>query len=113
MYSILVSRPMAEHVAAAIALWDHHLAPSAFRIFGGRIGDRDLDKLIDLLDAAGRSGLTRSQVTRKFRGPGRGAEIRQRAIDLGLALEVVEAGEDGPPVHTLHLIERAPRDGGR
>lgn len=55
-----------QHVEAAIAVWDY-CSESARLIFGDRTGHADVDRLMDTLEAVGRTGLTRNEQTRLFK----------------------------------------------
>jgi hypothetical protein len=75
----------AEHLMAALAVWDHAEA-SARYIFGSRLGDPTSDELLNALRAAGESGLTRNEMRDHF-------SRHKSAEEIGRALSVLaEAG---------------------
>jgi hypothetical protein len=96
------------HVEAAIAVWDY-CDGSARIIFGTRSGNRDVDKLVDALRAAGTLGLDRTQQHKLFKHHQRqAAGARERVIQLGLGVEFAEPGGRGRPRQVLYLNELAP-----
>jgi hypothetical protein len=54
-----------EHLKAALALWDY-AEESARYIFGDATGDPVADRIVDTLRAAGKAGLTRTQIRNLF-----------------------------------------------
>ena len=96
------------HIEAAIAVWDYCDA-SAQRIFGDRTGNRDVDKLLDALGAAGDDGLDRTQQHKLFRNHSRqAAGACERTMQLGLAIEVEDDSQGRRPREVLYLVEHAP-----
>lgn len=78
-----------EHVRAAIAIWDYAEA-SAQIIFGNATGNRLADRLVPLLESAGKEGLTRTAMRRALGHDYRARELRTavNALErLGLAVE--------------------------
>jgi hypothetical protein len=68
------------HLLAARAAWDYYFA-SAQYLFGHRTGDMVADALVQILAAAGRAGVTRSEISRYFSG-----HEPQARIDAALVL---------------------------
>jgi hypothetical protein len=66
-YALLDGSEVVEvpHLLAAFAVWDYVCA-SAWIVFGDVATNRELTKLMTAIDAAGRSGLTRSAVSEVF-----------------------------------------------
>jgi hypothetical protein len=96
------------HVEAAIAVWDY-CNQSARIIFGSRTGNRDVDKLVDHLRAAGTDGLDRTQQHKLFKNhQPQAAGARERVLQLGLGVEFTERGGQGRPRQVLYLNEYAP-----
>src|SRR5262249_51435294 len=73
----------AEHLQAALALWDY-CEQSVRYIFGDSLGDPLADDLLLLLRAAGQAGMTRSEIC-NYLDRHQSAERGKRA--LGLLLE--------------------------
>jgi hypothetical protein len=69
-----------EHLKAALALWDY-AEDSARYIFGNATGDPVADRIVDALGAAGKDGLTRTQMRDRFHRH-KGAEEIGRALAL-------------------------------
>jgi hypothetical protein len=110
IYALTEGTPIIErrHVEAAIAVWDY-CNQSARIIFGSRTGNRDVDKLVDHLRAAGTGGLDRTQQHKLFKNHApRAAGARERVLQLGLGVEFTERGGQGRPRQVLFLNELAP-----
>lgn len=110
VYALCDGQPVIEtqHVAAAIAIWDY-CDESARLIFGDRSGDRDVDKLHTHLAAVRHTGLDGRGLDRLFGGnPTRATYARERAIDLGLAVETKHQGDRGAPRRIVYAPEYAP-----
>lgn len=100
-----------QHVAAALAIWDY-CDQSARALFGRRSGHRDLDKLVDHLLAAGTDGINGRGLHRLFHNNSRRAtQTRERAIDLGVAVEIKEGDTGGRPRQRLYHRDYAPDEG--
>jgi hypothetical protein len=69
-----------EHLEAALALWDY-AEESARYIFGDATGDSIADQILDALRAAGKEGLTRTQIRDLFKRH-KSADLINRALDL-------------------------------
>jgi hypothetical protein len=69
-----------EHLKAALALWDY-AEESARYIFGDATGDPVVDRILDALRAAGKDGLTRTEIRNLF-----GRHKSRDEIDRALAL---------------------------
>ena len=69
-----------EHLKAALALWDY-AEESARYIFGDATGDPVADRILDALRAAGKDGLTRTEIRNLF-----GRHKSRDEIDRALAL---------------------------
>lgn len=97
-----------EHLRAAWAVWDY-CEESARYIFGDSTGHADVDKLKEQLHIAGTDGLTRTRQLALFRKDGHPAgRARERAIQLGFAVEIENPITGGRPEHVLWLTELAP-----
>jgi 5S rRNA maturation endonuclease (ribonuclease M5) len=81
-----------DHLRAAIAVWDYCEA-SAAHIFGGKVGDPLMDKILDAIRGSGEAGLTRTKI-RDVVGGKRAAEEIDAALRFltvrGLVTERVE-----------------------
>jgi hypothetical protein len=86
LFAVLDCSPAirAEHVTAALALWDYSEA-SARRIFGARTGLTVADKILDALGRAG--SMTRTEISNLF-----GRNKPAAEIDAALAL-LIEKGK--------------------
>ena len=82
------------------------------RLALGYLGEREkesLDKLVDHLQAAGADGLHGRGLHRLFRNNSRRAtQTRERAIDLGVAVEIKEGDTGGRPRQRLYHRDYAP-----
>jgi hypothetical protein len=98
LYAVLdLSRTIgAEHIMAALALWEY-VEQSVLFIFGDSLGDPLADDLLRLLRSAGESGMTRTDIS-SYLGKNQSAERIGRA--LGLLLE-----------QKFARLERVPTDG--
>ncbi len=88
------------HLIAALALWEYAEASARF-IFGEALGDPVADDILRALNAAGATGLTRTEINGLFAGNKQSAQI-QRALtslaELGLAgRPAIEPGGSGRP----------------
>ena len=75
-----------EHLEAAFAVWEYCLA-SARCIFGGELGDRDAEAILEALQQAGPDGMTRTQIRdlfSKHRPTGRIEQALRLIARLGL-----------------------------
>jgi hypothetical protein len=84
-----------EHLKAALAVWEY-CERSALLIFGNRLGDPTVDRILEALRNAGSDGITEKQIYDLFGGH-RSTNERTRALNLlaqlGLAIsEQVETG---------------------
>ena len=104
----------ADHLNAALALWDY-LESSARFIFGGTLGDPDAEKLIAAVKAAP-NGLTRNDIrTQVYHGhlpAARLAELLERLLNEGLVSRRTEA-TGGKPAERWFAGSDAARKGGR
>jgi hypothetical protein len=71
-----------EHLLAALALWDYS-EKSARYIFGDATGDPVADQIFDSLRAAGKDGMTRTEISHLF---GRNMSSERIAQALSLLL---------------------------
>jgi hypothetical protein len=95
----------ARHVKAAIAVWNY-CDHSARGLFGKRTGDRDLDRLVGLLDEAGTEGIDGGTLDDHFKG--RSTQIRDKAVAAGYAVEI-RYPTGGRPRQVLYLPRYAPK----
>ena len=67
IYALLDCSPQIEvpHLAAALAVWDFCDRSTRF-IFGESVGDRVADRILDELNCAGPTGLTRNALRELF-----------------------------------------------
>jgi hypothetical protein len=72
-----------EHLLAALALWDY-AEKSARYIFGDATGDPVADQILNALRAAGKDGMTRTEISNFF-GRNRSSERIAQALSLLLA----------------------------
>ena len=99
------------HVEAGCQLSDY-AASSAARIFGTSSGNRNVDKLVDHLAAVRGTGSDGRSLDRLFGGRSTVlAEARERAIQLGLAVEITEPSRNGGrPRRVLYGYDHAPAE---
>ncbi len=71
-----------KHVLAAVAVWER-AAESASYIFGSTIGDPVADEILRALKSAGKSGMTRTDISRLFSG-------HKTTERIGAALDLLE-----------------------
>jgi hypothetical protein len=81
-----------EHLLAALALWEYAEA-SARYIFGDATGDPEADQILAALRGAGKSGMTRTQISHVF-GRNKKAERVSQALSLLLSLGRVRQEEE-------------------
>src|SRR5215208_2808036 len=74
----------ADHLLAALALWDYS-EQSARYIFGDATGDAVADQIYDSLCAAGKDGMTKTEISQLF-GRNKSAERIARALGLLLSM---------------------------
>jgi hypothetical protein len=81
----------APHLQAALALWEYAEA-SARYIFGDATGDPEADQILEALRAAGKNGMTRTEISNLF-GRNKRAERISQALSLLLSLGRVRREE--------------------
>jgi hypothetical protein len=69
------------HLTAALALWER-AEQSARYVFGAALGDPTADEILRALQRAGSSGMSRTEISRLFRG-------HKSAERIGAALELL------------------------
>jgi hypothetical protein len=82
LYALLDQKAVigAEHLLAALALWDH-AEKSVHYVFGDALGDPLADELLLLIRAAGDRGITKNEIV-NYTGRHTSAEQRNRALNL-------------------------------
>jgi hypothetical protein len=96
-----------EHVEAALALW-RYCEQSALLIFGDRLGDPTADTILDALDQAGETGLTRDELRDVFsrhRTRGELDSALRLLLDAGWITEAIEE-TGGRPATRYRLAAR-------
>ncbi len=85
LYALLDQRGVVEveHLRAAMAVWDY-CAASAAHIFGGKVGDPRIDKILAAILAAGDTGLSRTEIRSIVGGHVPADEIDAALRHLGL-----------------------------
>jgi hypothetical protein len=108
IYALLDCSPQidVEHLAAALAVWDFCDRSTRF-IFGESVGDRVADRILDELNCAGPSGLTRNALRELF-----SRNLSSAKIDnaLGLLFRLKSVGwskESGPAGGRPAIVWRA------
>jgi hypothetical protein len=90
------------HIDAAIAVWDY-CDESARGLFGNRTGNKDVDKLAEMLHTVGTTGLDGRALNKVFFGNSvRAARARDEAIRLGIAVEETDKTGRGRPRKILY-----------
>ncbi len=89
-----------DHLKAALEVWAYCVRSIDF-VFGDRLGDRDAEKLMQALEAAGDAGLSQSKIQRSVFGNHKDSSdlnvLLRRMIRAGLIRrEYVASGKRGP-----------------
>jgi hypothetical protein len=93
-----------EHLRAALAVWDYCFH-SAKLIFGEALGDPVADRIREALEAAGKDGMTRTEIRDLFKRNCTAARIEQ-ALRLLLALGIANKRDidtGGKPIEQWNL----------
>ncbi len=109
----------APHLRAALALWDYSVRSCKW-IFGDTTGNADADLLLDTIKAAGKDGMSNSEVSALFSRNRAATDIRKTLamlVDFGLVRSEERRKSIGRPAQvwiatTYELNERNERNGG-
>ena len=99
----------AEHLRAAIALWDYAQA-SAWFVFGDVAANVDLTRLCEAVDNAQGHTLTRTEISAVFSGNRKAAaiaELIRQAVATGGYVTSIRTDLPGPPIHRLSTRARS------
>jgi hypothetical protein len=102
----------AEHLRAALAVWDYAQA-SAWFVFGDPAANVDLVRLCEAVDNADGQSLTRTQISGVFSNNKSAAaisELIRQAVATGMYEMSSESGKPGRPASRLTKVTKKPLD---